>query len=182
VPNLEAKQREVDALADRLQRAQLTILAEYRGLNVAEMAALRARLRESGGEFRVAKNTLTRRAAQRLGYDGLVPYLVGPLGLAFGYNDPAALAKAINEYARGARGLFVPKVALLGDRIVPPEELPRLAELPTREELLAKLVGGLQAPLYQLVAVLSAPLRGLVGVLEARRRQLEAGEATEGGA
>jgi large subunit ribosomal protein L10 len=178
VPNLEAKQREVEALAERLQRAQLTILAEYRGLNVVEMSALRARLRESGGEFRVAKNTLTRRAVQRLGREALVPYLVGPIGLAFGYHDPAALAKAVNEYARGARGLFVPKAALLGDRVVPPEELPRLAELPTREELLAKVVGGLQAPIYGLVAVLSGTLRNLVGVLEARRRQLEAGEAS----
>jgi len=176
VPNLEAKQREVDELADRLQRAQLAILAEYRGLNVAEMSALRARLRESGAEFRVAKNTLTRRAAQRLGHDGLVPYLVGPTGLALGYTDPAALAKAINDYARASRGLFVPKAALLGDRVVPPDELPRLAELPSREELLAKVVGGLQAPVYGLVAVLSGTLRNLVGVLEARRRQLEAGE------
>jgi len=173
VPNLERKQQQVDALAEQLSRAALTVLADYRGLNVAEMTALRRRLREVDAEFHVAKNTLIRRAAERLGYAALVPYLVGPTGLAFGYGEAPALAKTITEYARTSRILTV-KAAVLGDQVLPPEELNRLAELPSRSELLARVVGGFQAPLYSLVAVLSGTLRSLVAVLEARRQQLAA--------
>lgn len=176
VPNLKEKEQTVDELAALLERSQLTILAEYRGLTVAEMSALRTRLRESGSEFHVAKNTMTRRAATRLGREALVPHLVGPLGLAFGFSDPAGLAKAVNDYARQTRGVFAPKAALLGDRVVGAAEITRLADLPSREQLIAQVVGGMQAPIVGLVSVLNGTLRGLVGVLEARRQQLE-GEA-----
>ena len=182
MPNLEHKQQQVDALADQLGRASVAVLADYRGLTVSEMSALRRRLREAGGEFHVAKNTLTRRAAERLGHGDLVPYLVGPTGLALGYGDAGALAKAMSEYQRTSRVLTL-KAALLGDRVLPPEDVGRLANLPGRERLLAQVVGGFQAPIYGLVAVLSGTLRSLVGVLEARRQQLEgAGEGAESGA
>ncbi len=172
MPNLELKQKQVDELAERLERAQLAVLADYRGLTVAELARLRGRLREVGGEFHVAKNTLTRRAAERLGYHDLMPYLVGPTGLATG-GDPAGLARALNEYARQQR-TFVLKAALLGDRVLPPEEVGRLAELPSREQLIAQVIGGFQAPIVGLVNVLNGTLRSLVGVLVARQQQLEA--------
>jgi large subunit ribosomal protein L10 len=171
VPNLELKQRQVDELADQLERAELTVLADYRGLTVADMARLRGRLRDAGGEFHVAKNTLTRRAAERLGYADLVPYLVGPTGIATG-TDPSALAKALNEYARTQR-TFVFKGAVLGSRVLPASDVGRLAELPGREQLIAQVVGGFQAPIAGLVNVLSGTLRNLVGVIEARRQQLE---------
>jgi large subunit ribosomal protein L10 len=176
VPNLVAKQQEVDTIADRLSRAELMVLADYRGLTVPEMAALRARLRVDGGEFRVAKNTLTRRAAERLGYDALTPYLIGPTGLALTYTDPSKLVKALTEYARTARGLFTLKGGLLGGRVLPPDQVGRLADLPNREQLLAQVVGGIQSPLYGLVAVLNGTLRNFVGVLEARRQQLESAD------
>src|SRR5581483_5893155 len=127
-------------------------LADYRGLTVAEMSRLRGRLREAGGEFHVAKNTLARRAAERLGYAELVPYLVGPTGLAAG-KDPGALAKALQEYGRAQR-TFVLKGAVLGSRILPPAEVGRLADLPSREQLIAQVVGGFQAPITGLVNVL----------------------------
>jgi large subunit ribosomal protein L10 len=176
VPNIQKKQEEVDKLTEQIGRAQLTVLADYRGLTVGDMATLRGRLRDAGGEFHVAKNTLTRRAAAQLGCDDLVPYLVGPTGLAFGYGDPAALAKALTEYARISR-IFALKGGLLGNRVLPAEDVSRLAELPGREVLLARVVGGVQAPIYGLVGVLSGTLRSLVGVLEARRQQLEQGGA-----
>jgi len=179
VPNIELKQKVVDDLAERLERASFTVLADYRGLSVSEMANLRGRLRDAGAEFRVAKNTLTRRAAERLGRDALVPYLVGPTGLALGYGEPPALAKALNDYARTARTFSI-KGGLLGDRVLPPSDVGRLADLPSREVLLAQVVGGFQAPIYGIVAVLSGTLRNLVGVLEARRQQLEG--SGEGGA
>jgi large subunit ribosomal protein L10 len=171
VPNLELKQRQVDELADSLQQAELTVLADYRGLTVAEMSRLRGRLRDAGAEFHVAKNTLTRRAAARLGYDELVPYLVGPTGLATG-KDPAALAKALQEFGRTQR-TFVLKGGLLGSRVLPANDVGRLADLPSRDQLIAQVVGGFQAPIAGLVNVLSGTLRNFVGVIEARRQQLE---------
>jgi large subunit ribosomal protein L10 len=161
----------VDELSDQLQQADLTVLADYRGLTVAELSRLRGRLREAGAEFHVAKNTLTRRAATRLGYDELVPYLVGPTGLATG-KDPAALAKALQEYGRTQR-TFALKGAVLGSRILPATEVTRLADLPSRDQLIAQVVGGFQAPIAGIVNVLSGTLRNFVGVIEARRQQLE---------
>lgn len=172
MPDLELKQQQVDELAERLGRASLTVLTDYRGLTVAEMGALRGRLREAGGEFKVAKNTLTRRAAQSLGHAELVPLLEGPTGLALGYGEAAVFAKAMNEYARTSRVLTM-KGALLGNRVLPATDVGRLADLPPREELLARVVGGVQSPIVGIVTVLNGTLRNLVGVLEARRQQLE---------
>ncbi len=162
-------------LAEQLEHAELTVLADYRGLSVAELARLRGRLREAGAEFHVAKNTLARRAAERLGYAELVPYLVGPTGLATG-RDSAALARALSDYARTQR-IFSVKAGVLGARVLPPEDVGRLAELPSRDQLVAQVIGGFQAPIAGLVNVLNGTLRSLVGVLDARRLQLEEGGA-----
>jgi large subunit ribosomal protein L10 len=172
VPNLALKEKQVEELAEQLSRAKVTVLADYRGLSVAEMTALRRRLREANAEFHIAKNTMTRRAAERLGRSELVAQLVGPTGLAFGHGDEAALARAITEFARTSRILTV-KAGMLGNRVLAAEEVSRLAELPGREQLLAQVVGGIQAPIAGLVNVLSGTLRGLVVVLEGRRQQLE---------
>jgi large subunit ribosomal protein L10 len=172
VPNLALKEQQVAAIADQLSRAKVTVLADYRGLSVSEITALRRRLREANAEFHVAKNTLTRRAAERLGCDELVPHLVGPTGLALGYGDEAALAKAMSEFARTSRILTL-KGGLLGNRVLAAEDVGRLADLPSREQLIAQVVGGFQAPIAGLVNVMSGTLRNLVGVLEARRQQLE---------
>jgi len=172
VPNLVLKEQQVAAIADQLSRAKVTVLADYRGLSVSEITALRRRLREANAEFHVAKNTLTRRAAERLGCGELVPYLVGPTGLALGYGDEAALAKAMSEFARTSRILTL-KAGLLGSRVLAAEDVGRLADLPSREQLIAQVVGGVQAPIAGLVNVMSGTLRSLVGVLEARRQQLE---------
>jgi large subunit ribosomal protein L10 len=172
VPNLVLKEQQVDTLADQLSRAKVAVLADYRGLSVSDITAFRRRLRDANAEFHVAKNTMTRRAAERLGKSDLVPYLVGPTGLALGYGDEAAVAKAVTEFARTSRILTV-KAAMLGDRVLAPDEVGRLADLPGREQLLAQVVVGFQAPIAGLVNVLNGTLRGLVGVLEARRRQLE---------
>ncbi len=172
MPNLALKEQQVEAIAEQLSRAKVTVLADYRGLSVSEITALRRRLREANAEFHIAKNTLTRRAAQRLGREELVPYLVGPTGLALGYGDEAALARAMSDFARTSRILTV-KGGLLGSRVLAAEDVGRLADLPSREQLIAQVVGGFQAPIAGLVNVLNGTLRSLVGVLEARRQQLE---------
>ena len=97
------KEQTVSDLADKLSRSQLVIVTDYRGLTVTEMSALRGRLRQAGAEYQVAKNTLTRFAAKQAGLASLVDDLIGPSAIAFGYEDPAALAKSLQEYLRAAR-------------------------------------------------------------------------------
>jgi len=106
VPNTQIraeKEQTVSELVDKLNRSQLVIVTDYRGLTVTEMSALRGRLRQAGAEYQVAKNTLTRFAAQQAGRAGLVDDLAGPSAIAFGYEDPTALAKSLQEYLRAAR-------------------------------------------------------------------------------
>jgi large subunit ribosomal protein L7/L12 len=176
------KEQTVDDLADKLSRSQLVVVTDYRGLTVTEMSALRGRLRQSGAEYQVSKNTLTRFAAQKAGLGSLVEDLVGPSAIAFGYEDPAALAKSLQEYLRAARtSPLVIKGGILGDRRVTADEIGRIADLPSREVVLGQTLGAVVAPLTSFLMVVSAPLQNLIGVLEARRQQLEESGATQEG-
>jgi large subunit ribosomal protein L7/L12 len=175
------KDAAIDGLADRLAGAEIAVLTEYRGLSVAELQDLRARLRPVGVEYIVAKNTLTRFAAERTGRAGIVPDLVGPTAIAFGA-DPVATAKALQDYTRVNRA-FLLKSALLGDRRIDPQEVEQLATLPPADQLRGRVFAMIVSPLQSMVTVLSAPLAGLARVLDARRAQMEesGGEAaTEG--
>ena len=167
------KEALVEELAGKLQRAQGVILTDFRGLNVADTNELRRRLRTQGVEYRVVKNTLIRRAATKAGIDGLDPLLEGPTALAFGYDDPVAPAKELSQFAKDHSQLKI-KGGLLAGRVIGVEEIQRLADLPSRDELLAKVMGGIQAPLYGLVGVLAATLRSFAYAVDALRRQREA--------
>jgi large subunit ribosomal protein L10 len=185
VPKAEVraqKEQTVSELADKLNRSQLVIVTDYRGLTVAEMSSLRGRLRQAGAEYQVAKNTLTRFAAKQAGRDGLVDDLTGPTAIAFGFDDPAALAKSLQEYLRAARtSPLVVKGGLLGDRRVTADEIGRIAELPSREVVLGQTLGSVVAPLTSFLGVINAPLQNLIGIIDARIRQLEeAGASQEG--
>jgi len=175
VPTKEEKQKVVEALKEKFQNSKVAVLANYRGLDVAAVTALRRRLRESGGELKVAKNTLAGIAAREAGLQGLDPYLEGPTAIAFGFADPVSPAKILTEFAREFKQLEI-KGGILGGKILPDQDIRRLADLPAREVLLGKVLGGMQAPLYGLVNVLQGNLRNLVYALEAIRRQ-KAGEA-----
>ena len=176
------KEQAVSELADKLGRSQLVIVTDYRGLTVSEMSALRGRLRQAGADYQVAKNTLTRFAARAAGLAGLVDDLIGPSAIAFGYEDPAALAKSLQEYLRAARtSPLVIKGGILGDRRVTADEIGRIADLPSREVILGQTLGSVVAPLTSFLMVVSAPLQNVIGVLEARRQQLEESGATQEG-
>ncbi|KYH33702.1 50S ribosomal protein L10 [Neomoorella mulderi] len=168
----EAKAAVVAEIKEKLGNSIVTILADYRGMNVAEMTSLRRQLREAGVEFKVVKNTLTRRAAQELGLDALEPFLEGPTAAAFSLNDPAAPAKILSEVMRNSK-TFQIKAGVLQGRVIGLDEIKALADLPSREQLLAKVVGGFQAPLAGLVNVLAGNIRNLVYVLEAIRKKKE---------
>src|SRR5919198_4127071 len=172
------KSSTIDELADKLTNAEIAVLTEYRGLSVTDLQDLRGRLRPAGVDYVVAKNTLTRFAAERTGRTGIVDDLVGPTAIAFGA-DPVATAKALQDYTRTNR-IFVLKSALLGDRRLDLRALEQLASLPPADQLRAKVFGLIVSPLQRTVTVLSAPLAGLARVLEAHRKQLEESGAAAG--
>jgi large subunit ribosomal protein L7/L12 len=170
----------IDALAERLTRAEIAVLTEYRGLSVSDMQDLRGRLRPAGVDYVVTKNTLARFAAERTGHTSIIEDLSGPTAIAFG-SDPVATAKALQDFTRVNR-TFVLKSALLGDQRLLPREVEQLAMLPPADVLRGRVFGMIVSPLQRTVNVLSAPLAGLARVLDARRKQLEeAGGAAAAG-
>ncbi|MCC7369411.1 MAG: 50S ribosomal protein L7/L12 [Chloroflexi bacterium] len=176
------KEQTVSDLTDKLSRSQIVIVTDYRGLTVSEMSDLRGRLRQAGAEYQVAKNTLTRFAAEQAGRAGLVENLKGPSAIAFGYEDPAALAKSLQEYLRVSRTVNLTiKGGILGDRRVTADDITRIAELPPRGVVLGQALGAVVGPLTSFLGVINAPLQNLLGVIEARRQQLEESGATQEG-
>lgn len=168
----EEKAIQVSEIADRLGRAQAVVMVDYRGFNVAEMTELRKRLRDAGVEFKVAKNTLVARAARENNIEGLDEYLVGPVAMAFGYDDPVAPAKILSGFVKEVRKGTI-KGGILEGQVVNAEAIKQLSDLPPREVLIARVVGGMAAPLTGLVTVLSGTVRNLVYVLDAIREQKE---------
>ena len=167
------KEKAVRDISDRLDRAQIALLADYRGLSVAQMNELRRQLRNSETELRVTKNTLAKLAIRGTSREVLAPDLEGPTAFVFGYGDPAQTAKTFGDVVRTQR-LTVPiKGGLLGQRLLSAADVSRLGELPSKDVLLAQVVGTMQAPISGFVNVLAGTLQKFVGVLDARRQQLE---------
>ena len=163
----------VEEIQERFSRTQGMVLTDYRGLNAAEMTALRKELREAGVEFKVFKNTLTTLAAQGAEMNDLVQFLTGPTAFAFGYDDPVAPAKIISEFAKKHKALEV-KGGVVEGKVVGPEGVADLATLPSREVLLSMVMRGMQGPISGMVNVLQGNIRNLVYALEAVRKQKEA--------
>jgi large subunit ribosomal protein L10 len=163
----------VEEIQERFSRTQGMVLTDYRGLNAAEMTALRKELREAGVEFKVFKNTLTTLAAQGAEMNDLVQFLTGPTAFAFGYDDPVAPAKIISEFAKKHKALEV-KGGVVEGKVVGPEGVADLANLPSREVLLSMVMRGMQGPISGMVNVLQGNIRNLVYALEAVRKQKEA--------
>lgn len=171
----------IDELSDLLTRSHLTIVADYRGLGVSDLQGLRSNLRPIGAECRIAKNTLTAIAAERAGIDGMADLLAGPTALVLAYDDPVQTAKVVTDFVRSSRILSV-RGGMLDKRFVGPPDIDALATLPSREELLGKLVGMLASPMARLVGVLGGPVRQLPYVLNARAGQLGADAPSEAAA
>lgn len=162
----------VEELAEKLKKSQGVILTDYRGLTVKEMTELRSQLRQAGVEFKVVKNTLTLLAARKAEIEGLEPVLEGPTAIAIGYDDPVVAAKTISEFAKKNDKLQV-KAGVLTGKVIDVDGVKALADLPSREQLLAQVLRGMQGPISGLVNVLHGTLRNLVYVLEAVRKQKE---------
>lgn len=174
-------QRKIDLvgeLTEKMQRSQMTVVADYRGFSVAELTQLRSKLRESGAEIVVAKNTLLRIAARNTGREGLESFLEGPTAVAFAYDDVAKVARVILDASRATPKPLKVKGGVLGAAQIPADGLEAVTKLPSREQALAQVVGGIAAPVAGVVGVLNAAITNVVLVLQARIDQLQpAGEA-----
>ncbi len=171
----EKKEQLIDELASSLSRCTIAVATDYRGLTAKEMMQLRRRLTESGIDYRVIKNTLTRFAAEKAGKKQLEALLTGPVAIAFGYDEVIKPPQVLREHIRSAGSVLQIKGGILGDRLLTAEDVASLAIMPPREILISKLVGQLQAPLQALHNVLSAPMRDLLNVMQARIKQVEGG-------
>ncbi|MEN6483894.1 MAG: 50S ribosomal protein L10 [Syntrophobacteraceae bacterium] len=166
------KEQVVAELHEKLQRSSAAILTDFKGLTVAEMTSLRDALAAEQIEYQVVKNTLMRLASQDTSAAALVPVLKGTCAVAIGYGDPSVPAKIIKKFNKTNEKLKI-KAGALGRRLLNEDQISALAELPPREELLAKLLGTLNAVPTGLVTVLSGVPRAFVGVLAAVQRQRE---------
>lgn len=177
------KERVVSELAERLKTSPTLIVADYRGLTMPQIDALRGQLLEHGARFAVVKNTLTRRAAEAAGAEMLLTMLEGPTAIAFleSDGDPVAVAKALSTAARETQVLVI-RGGIMEGRAITGEDVQSLAKLPPTDVLRAQVVGAIAGPMSMVVGLFNAPLRDLVGVLQARIEQLEAEGDTTGAA
>ena len=162
----ERKIKAVEEMREWMEKCTIAISTNYSGMAVGAMTVLRRALREKGVEFHVVKNTLAHLAADAAGRPAMKDIVEGPTGIAFGYDDPAEPAKALSEFIRSTRLPLKIRGGLMGHRRLSAKELDTLATLPSREELIARLMGRLQAPVAGLVYALNWPVSGLARVLQ----------------
>jgi large subunit ribosomal protein L10 len=169
--NLDDKKAVVAEISEKVSTAQAVVVAEYRGIAVTDMTDLRKKARESGVYLRVLKNTLARRAVADTPFAGLAEHLTGPL--AYGISaDPVAVAKVLNDFAK-ANEKFVIKAGAMANFVMSATDVSNLASMPSREELLAKLMGTMQAPVAKFVQTLNEVPSKFVRTVAALRDERE---------
>lgn len=168
------KELAVNQLKEQIQNAKSVVLADNKGLTVAQVTRLRRELREAGVELKVAKNTLIRIAARDLGIEGLDVHLHGPTTIAFSNSEEATAAKKLRDFfAKDRDPKFVLKAGILENKVIDAAGVKSLADLPSREELLSSVLAGIQAPLQGVAGALNGLLSGFAYALDARIRQME---------
>ena len=164
----------VQELKEQLERSTIAFGADYTRTTVNQMIELRRAMRAGGIEFTVVKNTLMYLAADQAGKPQVKDIVQGPSAVAFGYDDPAAAAKTMADYARANANTFSIRGAVMGDgAALGPDGVTRLATLPPKPVMLATLLAQMQAPMARLVGALNGPVQNLDNVLRARMRQME---------
>jgi large subunit ribosomal protein L10 len=165
--NRSEKEAIVAEVAERATRASAMYFADFTGLTVEQATELRREFRKAGVEYRVVKNTLAKKALERVtGYDAVYDKLVGPTGIAFSYDDVVAPAKIIRKFSEKSGKLKL-KVAVLEKQVFDGSRLEELSRLPTRAELMAGVLGSIQAPISGIVGAIGAVMRDLVNVMDA---------------
>ncbi|ERK32553.1 MULTISPECIES: 50S ribosomal protein L10 [Clostridium] len=153
--NRQLKEAKVAEIKEKLEKAQSVVLTSYQGLTVEEDTQLRKTLREAGIEYKVYKNTLVTLAAKELGHEGIVPFLEGPVSIAFGYEDVTAPARILSDFAKTHKKLEL-KAGIVSGEVYDAEKVKQLAAIPPKEVLIAKLLGSFKAPLSNLAYLLNA--------------------------
>ncbi len=169
----EKKKQQIDGLEQIFAKSNSGIMTDYRGLKTSDVVALRRKLRDAGVEFHVVKNTLARIAAGNSGKDQIGSIFEGPLAIAFVKDDISKSAKVLTDHIASSKLAISIKGGFLGNKLLTPAEIATIATLPPKEQLIAKVMGGIQGPLYGLLNQVNAPLRGLAYVLQGRIKQLE---------
>jgi len=159
---------------DDMSRASIAISADYRGLTVAQITDLRRALRPAGAEVKVVKNTLAVMAAKAAGRENMAEIVQGPTALAFGFDDPIAPVKALTEHLRARRLTIDIHGGWLEGKVLSRAEVESLATMPSKEQMIADVVGKLQSPLYNFAGLLQSTIRNFAGLVDARANQLEA--------
>lgn len=170
---LQKKQEVVDEIKEKISNSQAVVLVDYRGLDVEELTELRKQYREAGVDYKVYKNTLMRFAFKDAGYEDFNQFLTGPNAIAFGLEDPVQAAKIANNFAKDHKNLEI-KAGIVDGKIISVDEIKELASLPSREVLIAQVLGGLNGTISGFVNVLQGNIRNLVYALNAIREQQEA--------
>jgi large subunit ribosomal protein L10 len=166
------KEELVDEYAELLKRSRAVFLADYQGLNVKQITALRAEVHKVDGAFLVTKNTLLALALERAGHPVPKELLLGQLATGFALNEAPSMAKALVDFAKDAENLVI-KGAIMGDELLTAEQVEALARLPSRDELRAQILGLISAPARNLAATVASGVRQVVNVLDAYAKQEE---------
>ncbi|MCI1944677.1 50S ribosomal protein L10 [Clostridium luticellarii] len=153
--NREVKEAKVKEIKEKMEKAQSIIFAKYQGLTVEEDTKLRKNLREAGVEYKVYKNTLAKLAAKELGFDEVENVFAGPISTAFGYDDPAAPARVLNDFSKDHKMLEL-KGGVVQGEIFDIDKVKQLATIPPKDVLIAKLLGSFKAPLSNFVYLINA--------------------------
>ena len=170
------KETFVTELKERLEKAPVLYLTDFTGLNVQAMTELRSSLRKTGAEYVVVKNRLAQRVfAEVEGMPDISDSLVGPTGFVFGYDDAAAAAKALSDFAKDHDKKPAFKLGVMENKILQPEQVEKIAKLPPREVLLSQLAGALEAPMSMFATALEAKLQETAGLFDALREKREQG-------
>ena len=166
------KESFVTELRERINRAPVMYLTDFTGLDVKAMTELRSSLRKSGAEYLVVKNRLAKRVfTESDDLPDISESLTGPTGFVFGYEDAAAAAKALNDFANDHDKKPVFKLGVLDNKVLQPEQVERIAKLPPKDQLYAQLAGALESPMAALASALGAKLQETVGLIEALKEE-----------
>ncbi len=169
----EEKAKVIESLEEEFNKCTIGILTDYRGLTTSQLTAVRRKVQDSGGDYKVVKNTLARLAVTRTGKEDLAGSFEGPVAVALGYDDITSPAKALAAFIKESRINLEIKGGFVGNKVITPQQIASLSTLPPREVLIAKVLGGMNSPIAGLVNVLSGPIRALMYVLQAQMKQLE---------
>ena len=153
--NRSLKEAKVAEIKEKLEKATSVVLSKYQGLTVEEDTVLRKNLREAGVEYKVYKNTLVTLAAKELGLEGIVEYLEGPVAIAFGYEDVTVAARVLNDFAKDHKKLEL-KAGIVEGELYDEAKIKQLATIPSKEVLIAKLLGSIKSPISSFARVINA--------------------------